>query len=248
MASRSPVKLSRSLPQWLRSWAEECLDCDVQALSQADIRQFPALEAKGFRRMLGDPTVAEALANLEGSDGRSTQRDLIKEILATTCQSYHLSKSIISKTPSVAKKELRALAKSADRLAQSLHEQGNLIDTATNLRYLIERATTDDPDRFMLKRRAGLRRASYPAHRENTSLIDLLEAFADDITEELSLFPHRIDQLDGAVDATIRYQIKYLKRAYRSLFGKPDNAVIAHLLSAINQTSIDRSRVAKVKV
>ena len=127
-------------------------------------------------------------------------------------------------------------------------QQGNLIDTATNLRYLIERATTDDPDRFMLKRRVGLRRASYPANRENASLIDLLEAFAADITEELSLFPRRLNQLDGAVDAAIRYQIKYLKRAYRSLFGEPDNAVISRLLSAINDISISRSRVTKVRI
>jgi hypothetical protein len=217
-------------------------------MSAEDIRYFPALESDAFSRMICDAEVAEDLATLIDSDTGAERREQIENVLATTCEIYHLSKSIISKTPSVAKRELSALAKSADRLAQSLHEQGNLIDTATNLRYLIERATTDDPDRFMLKRRVGLRRASYPANRENASLIDLLEAFAADITEELSLFPRRLNQLDGAVDAAIRYQIKYLKRAYRSLFGEPDNAVISRLLSASNDISISRSRVTKVRI
>jgi len=248
MVPQSPDDFSLNLSQWLRDWAEECLACDVQTISPADIRLFPALEADGFRRILGDPTVAEDLANLAGFNCGPTQRDLIKDILATTCQIYHFSKSIISKTPSVAKKELGALALSADRLVQSLHEQGNLIDTATNLRYLTERATTDYPDHFVRRRRAGLRGSLYATQAENISLIDLLQAFSADINEELSLFPRRINQLDGGEDAAIRYQIKYLKRAYHSLFGEPDNAVISRLLSAINDISISRSRVTKVRI
>ena len=235
------------LPSWISDWAKDCTQLDKSTLSSDDPRYFPMLELSGFQRMLSAPCVASALKKLCGDEGSDTCRDQVKTLLSEVCSGFHKSKLILVETPADARVQLRAIAKSADRLAKSIKEQKQLLLVPTNLQYLAKRASSDQLTSFMARHRGGLHAASY-ATPVKVTLVELLEVFAADIREELSDSPRRVNSLDGGADAPIRYQIRWLKRIYRSLFGRPNSAMISHLLTAINDKEVSSSRVTKVTI
>jgi len=90
--------------------------------------------------------------------------------------------------------------------------------------------------------------ARFPTDGSQVLLTNLLVTFSEDVREELSSWPKRIDLLDGGKDAPVRYQIKQLKRTYRGLFGGNNNALIASILSAINEKDIQEERLKKTAI
>lgn len=236
------------LPDWLKDWAIDCASVSKESVPTDDPRYYPACEIEAFLRALRDPEVAKDLRDFDSPPGDAAAKERIKTFLSVACRFLSHSRTIYSATPSVEINELKALAKDADKLAATISAKAKLLGPATNLRYLAERATTENPHGFMPRRRAGLRAGRYAADREPPDLVGILEAFSEDIKEELALFPKRIKALDGGRDAPIRLQIKWLVRTYYDLFGKKFNsAAMERLLSCLNDKNIKSSRISKTK-
>lgn len=229
------------------NWALDCERVNVNSLDVDDLRFHPANEIVAFLRALRDPGVAADLSALERPKDNPKVQEKIKSLLSSACFFLSHSRAIVIATPSAARKELRALAKAADKLAGSIHKNEILLWPATNLTYLSQRATSQKPQGFMLQRRAGLRAGLYVQNDGKRGLVEILEAFSADIKEELAVFPKRVDKLDGGKDAVIRYQTRLLKMTYKNLFGDTNAEAIARLLTALNNIEINADRVRKSK-
>lgn len=235
------------LPDWLREWAIDCTTVRKESVPSDDPRYYPACEIKAFLRALRDLEVAKHLHALDSAISNDAGKERIKNYLSDACYFLAYSRTIYSGTPSVEGKELKALVKAADKLATTISAKKMLLGPATNIRYLAERATSENPHGFMPRRRAGLRAGRYIADRE-PDLVEILEAFSEDIKEELALFPKRINALDGGRDASIRLQIRLLVRTYRSLIGQPNFEAIARLLSCLNDSDISPDRIRNTRI
>lgn len=236
------------LPDWLKDWAIDCASVSKESVPFDDRRYYPACEIEAFLHALRDPDVAEDLRDLDTPPGDAAAKERIKTFLSEACFLLSHSRTIYSATPSVEIKKLKALAKAADKLAATINAKKMLLGPATNMRYLAERATSDNPHGFMTRRRAGLRAGRYIADRELPDLVEILEAFSEDIKEELALFPKRINALEGGKDASIRLQSKYLGQSYRALFGPSNFEAMARFLSCLNDADIAADRIRKMKV
>ena len=237
-----------ALPDWLKDWAIDCASASKESVPIDDPRYYPACEIEAFLRALHDLGVAEDLRKLDRLRSTAATKEHIKTLLSNACHFLAYSRTFAPTTPSVEKRELKALAKAADKLAGTISKKKTLLGPAANLHYLTERATTENPGGFMPRRRAGLRAGRYAADRELPDLVGILEAFSEDIKEELALFPKRINALDGGEDAAIRFQIKRLSRIYCAQFGQPNYEALARLLSCLNDTDITADRIRKMKV
>ncbi|CAG0970921.1 hypothetical protein RHDC1_01276 [Rhodocyclaceae bacterium] len=235
------------LPDWLREWAIDCTTVSKESVPSDDPRYYPACENEAFLRALRDPDVAADLHALDSPPGDAAAKERIKSFLSGACYFLSHSRTMYSATPSTEIKELRALAKAADKLAATISAKKKLLGPTTNIRYLAERATSENPRGFMPRRRAGLRAGRYITDRKLPGLVEILEAFSEDIKEELALFPKRISALDGSNDACIRFQIRQVVKAYQNLFGRMNFEAIARLLTCLNDACISPDRIRKLK-
>ena len=240
----SAERFPSRLPKWIRDLAVAFRDGKPNSIDL-----IVGEDGANIWRILSHPEVA---AHLEFLDKRvrAEQKDArsdIVELLRWTCYIHRQSKKLVVETPSKLKEKLKNLAKNAEKLAIALEEQSDFLGPSINARYLLERLATSHPDGFVAIR-VGLRKARYSIEKTPATLADLLFTFRDDITEEISDFPRRLMSLGGGDEAPIRYQIKMMKRLYRRIFGRCDNAAIANILSAINEQYIDSERVKKTAV
>lgn len=235
------------LPDWLKAWAIDCTIVSKETVPSDDPHFYPAHEIDAFLRALRDPEVAQDLRALERRHNSTAAEDRIKTLLSNACWFLAHSKTLAQATPSAEKKELKALATAADKLAGKISKKANFLGPSVYLCYLAERAATENPHGFMPRHRAGLRAGHYAADRELPDLAGILEAFSEDIKEELALFPKRIDARDGGRDAAIRFQIKWLARTYRALFGQINFEAMARLLSRLNDADISPDRIRKTQ-
>lgn len=240
-------KFPSTLPDWLKDWAIECATISKNTLPSEDLRFHPANEIVALLRVLRDANVAADLHALDGPQGNVETMERIKTLLSWACFCLSHSKTLVVGTPSVVRKELKALAKAADKLAGQIDTNKSLLWPSIDLSYLSERAATANPAGFMPKRRAGLRSGRYSANRALPDLVDILEAFSEDINEELASFPKRISALDGSNDACIRFQIRQVVKVYQTLFGRTNFEAIARLLSCLNDADISPDRIRKTE-
>lgn len=245
MAKLTKKAFPSALPSWLADWAIECESTNLDNVQLDDLHYYPTREKESLLRTLKEPNVAADLLALDDSQNTPEARDKIKILLSEACHLLAHSRGITPATPSMFAKEMRSLASAADKLAGKISEHEHFLWPSTNLVYLTERATTEAPKGFMLDHRAGLRSVRYPKDLSTPGLVEMLEAFAADIKEELSSFPQRIEGLDGGRDAHLRFQIRFILRIYKNLFGEPNYEAIARLLSRMNDKEIDADRIRK---
>lgn len=169
-------------------------------------------------------------------------------LLSGTLFIYQMSKRGVFETPSRQKEKLRRLAQDVAHVAATIESFKDFLGPALNVRYLQERLASVQSTCFVRKRMGLGAPARFPTDGSQVLLTNLLVTFSEDVREELSSWPKRIDLLDGGKDAPVRYQIKQLKRTYRGLFGGNNNALIASILSAINEKDIQEERLKKTAI
>lgn len=221
-------------PEWLREWADTVVEQD--GLN----RNVDPVEARDFfQNILTDlPLIQHINGRFKGNAPDDDEKLRLFHLLEFACWIHHSSKDDQSAKPSVIKRELRQLAKSADRLASVLNSHEGRLGRALDIDYLVQRLASSAPQGFSGINRGGLRETLRLPESERVKITDVLEALRDDITEEITMFSHRrLDRLDGGKDARLRYQIKALKKSHRSLFGRDDDAFIGRLIVAGYGTS-----------
>lgn len=246
MSRNCPNPVAPNVPKWMSEWANQVASCEnVPNRMDEEDYFFRAQDIEVLWKILADPVVVSDLLKLELID--KSGRKNIKHLISIASLIYHHSKRMTVITPSVAIKKLRNIAKVTSKLANEIYTYKEILDCSISIRYLTKRATTDQPSNF-IRERIGLRSAKYSVSSEELTIVELLEAFAADIDDELDHWPRRLNGLHGGGNAGVRSQITFLKKFYKAKFGRVNNEVIARLLSVVNDDEIECDRVRKVKI
>ncbi len=244
--TRTTDRFPSSLPNWIREWATECRDGKQPENDDTILRVLPG-DIDGLWRILSSPEVALNLERLDcgkSVDDRDHQNRVLG-LLSETLFIYQMSKRGVFETPSRQKEKLRRLAQDVARVAATIESFKDFLGPALNVRYLQERLASVQSTCFVRNRMGLGAPARFPTNGGQLILTKLLVTFSEDVREELSSWPKRIDLLYGGEDAPIRFQIKRLKESHRQLFGRDNNRLISSILSAINEKDIQEERVKK---
>lgn len=228
------ASLASNLPVWLRKWARECKH-QTNTAHPLNSRQQEVLW-----RILSDVALVESIVKLAHySDDQNRNNESIKDLLEWACRIHLQAETLCVMKPSDMKKKLERARNLADKLASELSELSGFMGRALDLDYLLARLSSDAPIDFSQRKRGGLKEALRLPDDERVELSDLLLTLRDDIREEATRFPARINQLDGGDDAPVRYQIRALKKFFRNRFGQDNDQLIARLILASQANSTE---------
>lgn len=253
-----PITIS-PLPIWLKKWANAVRNSRSETDNYGEVIRL-VHEEKTLRAILLDPAIAhglekafQALQRLGCDDAEGR----IFQVLAFACFGH----SVATKTEFLSKgdiaSELRALAKSARKVAKNIRVLSQHFPAADTLGYLVDRLRPPpDAKHRGINQRAGLRAGRYtvrtgssPSNASDAPLRlpDLLDAFVDDLKDQLA-FRGRAKgprtKIAGA-NASRNYQIDFLIHHTNAALGDVPFALIAAIVSAANGKSVDESVVRK---
>ena len=232
----SPVN---PLPRWIKTWVDDEFDQDGDLSKHC---RYALL-----MRVVSDTEVAEDLAAL-CPDHRSDQHatcEQIKTWLIDACNASQLYGSKVPISPGKAKDVLVRIATLSKDLANLIFENQAILSRATSLSYLVARLECDNPFGFVKRTRGGIRAAQHSA--SPIELQDILETFADDLNEERTNFPTRLNALDGGQDAPLRFLVQYLKPLYKSIFGTASHVHVANMARILTGIDVSADRVRRMQ-
>lgn len=153
---------------------------------------------------------------------------------------------------SEARRELGRLSKQAKKLAINIRASSNLVGLASSVDYLRKRISDSEESKSFSLRRMGLRGNSFLLFGDITNLPDLLDAFTEDIQEELEVFPKRLKSIDGGRDSHHRKLIRLLIKIYPTGYERPSTKLIAaiatHMLRRAGLFSVESEDIDPERV
>lgn len=204
-----------------------------------------------------DPEIRAALAKYSSDDDPEKCVRVIEflNILPSALNLCVSDTPIYRVSTSVARKELRQLSTQARKFSKKIKFLNHLLSIAADKNYLIRRLEAESKGVPFVLNRMGLRAASCRLRQDQHSLTDLLEAFAEDIDEELNYFPGRLEALDGSENAQTKRLIRLLIIFSQRTMGGGTDAMIAAIASHLAvragftnaEKGIDEERVKKAR-
>ncbi|NMQ07289.1 hypothetical protein E4Q08_19625 [Candidatus Accumulibacter phosphatis] len=210
--SLSTDRFPSSLPTWIKNWARQCRDGE-----KPENDDFPKLmedDIGNLWRLLSNPAVALGLEKLDRgkSADDSKYQSRVIELLEETLHFHWVSKRRVVESPSRQREKLTRLAQDVDHIAEMIESFKDFLGPALNIRYLLKRFSMEQATGFVRKRMGLGAPALFPTDGSQVLLTDLLVTFSEDVRDELSFWPRRINGLDGGRDAPVRYQVKRIKK------------------------------------
>ena len=237
---------TRPLPAFVRSWVENVCSSDLCTDDYGELVRVVG-QQNVLRRLVEDPTIARRLRNIHArleARGDVDANERVLHFLATACFACGISRPRSFQANAEVAADLRAAAKACRRLAKTVRGVSRHCPGADTIGYLTEVVNSDV--RRAARRRRGIRAGRYTIGAP-LRLTALLETFAAVLDDELrdGLGTASAGKMRAGVQAARRCQIDRLIRHAAASLGHVPYALIATMVSILNDMDVDESVVRK---